>query len=144
MVAETRMEEETKEIEPCYARIFEIEKKLNQRKPWLAHPSRKINTYTDDDNEKRKRASEETQVKIPNIRSLPIIIILFSLSHPPLSSSLPPPLPSLAPSPPLSSLLPHLIDAPLKSISGCCFMNFSSISLFFNSSDVGRPICFCR
>ena len=30
----------------------------------------------------------------------------------------------------------------LKSISGCCDLNFSSISIFFISSDVGFPICY--
>ncbi len=31
-----------------------------------------------------------------------------------------------------------------KSISGCISMNLRSVSCFFMSSDVGRPIAFCR
>lgn len=39
---------------------------------------------------------------------------------------------------------PYPIFAFEKSISGCCFLNFSSMSVFFWSSLVGRPISFCR
>lgn len=38
----------------------------------------------------------------------------------------------------------YWILALLKSISGCCSWNFLRISIFFCSSDVGKPCSFCR